>query len=306
MYFYKVLKNGKALVLNYANSFWTLMDNNFARLSAINKLRADLDNLASSQQLGSGRFQKWDLFHGNGALIIKKLFGENSRYFLDWLTIEIPEDPQIDDNDGFLTYLHDKEIAKQKMINQLEIMAKDIVQSKEIKKKQVNSSKNNRKKVFIVHGTDHEPANELKAILEDVNLQPLILEDLPCASKTIVEKLEMYSNVDFAFVILTPDDKGCQSGTVANLISSFASAMKPPTGGVWLQMLQSRARQNAILEFGYFIGKLGREKVCYLRKETVEIPSDMNGIVYIPFVSSIKEIRQKILKELAQSGIIKF
>jgi len=59
-----------------------------------------------------------------------------------------------------------------------------------------------------------------------------------------------------------------------------------------------RARQNVILEFGYFMGLLGRNRVCCLYKGEVELPSDMSGIAYIPFKESVDEVRDKIVKEL--------
>ena len=46
---------------------------------------------------------------------------------------------------------------------------------------------------------------------------------------------------------------------------------------------KSRARQNVVFEHGYLISKLGRENVCALVKGDVETPSDISGIVYIPF-----------------------
>ena len=57
-----------------------------------------------------------------------------------------------------------------------------------------------------------------------------------------------------------------------------------------------------ILEFGYFIGKLGRDRVCCLYKGDVELPSDMHGIVYIPFKDSVEEARDMIIKELREAG----
>jgi predicted nucleotide-binding protein len=42
----------------------------------------------------------------------------------------------------------------------------------------------------------------------------------------------------------------------------------------------ARARQNVIFEMGYFMGKLGRERVFVLLDDGVEKPSDIDGIVY--------------------------
>lgn len=65
--------------------------------------------------------------------------------------------------------------------------------------------------------------------------------------------------VSFAVVILTPDDVGRAKSVRA---------------------LEPRARQNVLLELGYFMGKLGRSKVCALKKGAVEIPSDFAGVVW--------------------------
>lgn len=137
------------------------------------------------------------------------------------------------------------------------------------------------KSVFVVHGRDLKPLKELKAMLVGFGLSPIVLHEKPSGSRTIVEKLEKHSDVGYAFVILTPDDIGS---------SSDAPFTSP------------RARQNVILEFGYFIGKLERDRVCCLHKGDVELPSDMHGIVYIPFGESVNDIRDKIIKELTEAG----
>jgi predicted nucleotide-binding protein len=69
-----------------------------------------------------------------------------------------------------------------------------------------------------------------------------------------------------------------------------------------IRTLQTRARQNVVLEFGYFIGLLTRDRVCCLLKGNVEKPSDMDGIVYLSFRNSVEEIRLKIMKELNKAG----
>jgi predicted nucleotide-binding protein len=148
-----------------------------------------------------------------------------------------------------------------------------------------------RKNVFIVHGKDPEPVKKLKEILIDLGLSPIVLHEQASAGRTIVEKLEKYSDVGFAFVILTPDDGG----------GSFKGKV-PVLGGNLPEGTHFRARQNVILELGYFIGLLGRDRVCCLYKGDVDLPSDMQGIVYISFSKSIEEARQAITKELRAAG----
>lgn len=100
-------------------------------------------------------------------------------------------------------------------------------------------SKELSKDIFIVHGHDEEMKSSVKALLLQLGLHPIILSEEPNGGKTIIEKFEDNSQkVDFAIVLMSDqDDQGCEIGK---------NDFKP------------RARQNVILELGYFIGKLGR------------------------------------------------
>lgn len=118
-----------------------------------------------------------------------------------------------------------------------------------------------KNEVFVVHGHDDAAKSEVARLLEKVGLTPIILHEQANAGQTIIEKFEKHAAlVGFAVVLLTPDDMG-------------APTSKP-------QPLSPRARQNVILELGYFIGKLSRNRVCALYSG-VEIPSDLLGVVYV-------------------------
>ena len=176
------------------------------------------------------------------------------------------------------------------------------------------SSTASSKNVFIVHGRDHEPLKELKAMLLELGLNPIVLHEQPSGSRTIVEKLERYSDVGYAFVILTPDDVGAShddSGKIYNVflyehqfISTLGTSDEERAEAFEniLKAFGKRARQNVVLEFGYFMGLLSRDRVCCLHKGDVELPSDMHGIVYIPFKESLNEARSMIEKELREAG----
>ncbi len=114
------------------------------------------------------------------------------------------------------------------------------------------------RKVFIVHGHDGEAKAEVARFIEKLGFTPIILHEQASKGRTIIEKVEFNSDVGFAVVLLTPDDEGNQKG----------NSPKP------------RARQNVVLELGYFVGRLGRDHVCALRRGDVEIPSDFDGVVY--------------------------
>jgi predicted nucleotide-binding protein len=150
----------------------------------------------------------------------------------------------------------------------------EVVVLKKIKKKQSNA------RIFIVHGHD-EAARELVArFLERIELEPIILHEQPNKGSTIIEKLEENADVSFAVVLLTPDDEGRKKGDSA---------------------LRDRARQNVLLELGYFIGRLGRKHVCALHKGSVEIPTDYLGVLFLPFDNS-GGWQLKLAKELKAAG----
>ena len=98
--------------------------------------------------------------------------------------------------------------------------------------------------VFVIHGHDESARESVARFLEKLELEPIILHEQPNKGRTIIEKFEDYADVRFAVVLLTPDDVGA--------VKDRADDLRP------------RARQNVVFEFGFFIGKLGRERVCAL------------------------------------------
>jgi len=114
------------------------------------------------------------------------------------------------------------------------------------------------RKVFIVHGHDDGARETVARFLERIGLEAIILHEQANQGRTIMEKVVAHSDVGFAVVLLTPDDEGCARGGIP----------------------EPRARQNVLLELGYFIGHLGREKVCALKRGALEIPSDFAGVVW--------------------------
>jgi len=124
---------------------------------------------------------------------------------------------------------------------------------------------------------------QLKDLLRDWELDPVILHEQPNLGRAIIEKFEYFSDkVKCTIVLLTPDDEGCLSGS---------------------DNLKPRARQNVVFELGYFYAKLGRGKVICIHKGDIELPSDISGIIYIPFESDLKkEVYFDLRKELKAIG----
>jgi len=145
-------------------------------------------------------------------------------------------------------------------------------------------------KVFIVHGHDDSLKNELESFLKELGLEPIILHKQPDKGNTIIEKIEENSDVGFAIVLLTPDDVGYSSKEELKEESQ--------------KIKNSRARQNVILELGYFVGKLGREKVCCIHKKSIELPTDVSGLLYKPLNEKLDEVKWEIVRELKAAGYI--
>ncbi len=134
-------------------------------------------------------------------------------------------------------------------------------------------------KVFVVHGHDEAAKQAVARYLERLGLTPIVLHEQPNQGSTIIEKFESHADVGFAVVLLTPDDMG-------------APAKEAP---------RPRARQNVIFELGFFIGRLGRERVCALVKGDVETPSDYDGVAYTKF-DDAGGWRMKFVQELKAAG----
>ena len=92
-----------------------------------------------------------------------------------------------------------------------------------------------------------------------------------------VYKRQAYSDVSGVICLFTADD--------------FGRAKKDSSDN-------TRARQNVVLETGYFMGKLGREHVVILADNGIEMPSDLSGVVY----TDTKSWKIDLLKELKAMG----
>ncbi len=138
------------------------------------------------------------------------------------------------------------------------------------------------KKVFVVHGHNEVVLSRVARFVEKIGLEPIILFEQANKGKTLIEKLEYYSDVFFAVVLLTPDDVG--------------KSLDPNDS------LVPRARQNVIFELGFFIGVLGRSNVAILYDEAVELPSDYHGVVYTK-IDKDGAWQLYLAKELKEAGL---
>jgi predicted nucleotide-binding protein len=167
------------------------------------------------------------------------------------------------------------ESGKNTLINLCNTMIKELTYFSDEEfsdSEQIALDKPSSDKVFIVHGHDEGMKSEVARVLDKLGLTPVILHEQEDHGLTVIEKFETNAlQCQFAIVLLSPDDKGYS-------VSSGAENSK------------FRARQNVILELGYFIGALGRNRVLSLVKEdpagNFEVPSDIAGVIYTPFDSN--------------------
>ncbi|WOK08174.1 nucleotide-binding protein [Imperialibacter roseus] len=174
------------------------------------------------------------------------------------------------------------EDVKNKVNNLRQLVAKTSLIKTEINEPIIaKTSSAASNKVFIVHGHNNEVKVNIARTVEKLGLEAIILHEQANSGKTIIEKFEEHSEVAFAIVLLTDDD--------------FGKSKKADS-------LNNRARQNVILELGYFIGKLSRNKVCPLYVPGVELPSDLHGLLYIE-LDAEESWKFKLAKELKASGL---
>ena len=139
---------------------------------------------------------------------------------------------------------------------------------------------NDNRRIFIVHGRNHIVRDEVRDFLKSKNFEPIILEYEVNRGQFVLEKfLSAASSVSYAIVLMTADDKvvDCDDNDVG------------------------RARQNVVLELGYFISQIGKERILILQDPNIENPSDINGLLYENLDDSDKW-KERILKELYGLG----
>lgn len=167
------------------------------------------------------------------------------------------------------------------MIEELELSEPELSES-ELARVLEGPTRPKSNRVFVVHGHDGEMRESVARVLSRLGLEPVILHEQPDRGRTIIEKFYDYSDVGFAVVLLSPDDRG------------YVGTDDPATA-------RPRARQNVILELGFFLGRLGREKVVALHKGATEIPSDFSGVLYSPYTPE-GNWPYKLTRELRESG----
>lgn len=131
-------------------------------------------------------------------------------------------------------------------------------------------------RVFVVHGQNDTARTAVVSFLESIGLVGIVLHEQPNMGRHLLTKfIQEAELVTFAVVLMTDDDVGSAKGGE----------------------LAPRARQNVILELGYFLAHLGQAKVCALITPGLETPSDFDGIVFIR-MDNEQRWQQELKREL--------
>lgn len=146
-------------------------------------------------------------------------------------------------------------------------------------------------KVFIIHGHDERNRLILEKKLKKLVLEPLIMMDAaPKGMQTFVEKFEqLASQASHAIALFTNDDLVMLDEETINdqVVQYF------------------QARPNVLFELGWFVARLGREKVLIVCQEDTNIPTDLQGIERLQFKTKVEETYEKLQDFLVGSNLIK-
>lgn len=227
-----------------------------------------------------------DALQKRGQMIVRNIFGDGAKYLDDLRYIRFHSsvsfggmDESFNDNAW--------QSGQAEMINLFETMLEEIQlfsapavpDGPDEPIRDLSTSK-----IFLVHGHDTAMKTEAARTLERLELVPVILHEQPNQGRTIIEKISDFSDVGFAVVCMSPDDVGRDG--VADSGSD-----------------RPRARQNVVLELGFFLGRLGRDRVIVLHSEEpdFEMPSDYSGVLFTPF-DPAGRWKFDLVRELSAAG----
>lgn len=236
----------------------------------------EVDRLVRGYSMASSpAFKAWKT---NAARFLIKKYGENSYEYTNFQRAHFSPscwvgDPQ--QNIEKAVEVCRNELLSCKAI--FENYLKEMVDDEESTMPSQPVQPSNMSKIFIVHGHDGALQQSVARVIEKQGIEAVILSEQANQGRTIIEKFEANSDVGGAICLFTADDVGKAKDAATE---------------------NSRARQNVVLETGYFMGKLGRDHVVILADSEIEIPSDLSGVVY----TDTSNWKIDLLKELKAMG----
>ena len=237
-----------------------------SKAQAIDRIQRALDAIPALMSIprSSQDFTKW---HRNTRIAIEYTFGEDSQHAGTFKRIRYSlgifsnHTPEYEFQEAYVHGLERAQAILESMIEEIKEYWEDDVQPQTANGQPSMDGSIATNEVFVVIGRDEAATQTMARYIEGLGLKPIILREQPSQGRTVIEKFEEYAQVGFAVVLCTTDDVGALESEQDNL--------KP------------RPRQNVVFELGFFLGKIGRKRVCALFKEGVEIPSDYAGVIYI-------------------------
>ena len=236
----------------------------------LRKLYNEIDELKNKDSSSDSDFKAWKT---DVQLCLSGLYGENSIQFKNCNSRHFSPMVIGGNTDWHKPYVRDLETTKKEFERYICDFEEEGINTNMGK----NRTSNN--KVFIVHGHDGELKEKVARRLEQQGIEAIILSEQVNRGRTIIEKLEAYSDVNVAIILFTQDDLGVAKEEKGNE--------------------KYRARQNVVFEAGYFMGYLGRENIIMIADENVEIPGDLSGMVY----TTRDSWEFEMLKELNAAGM---
>lgn len=236
--------------------------------------------ILSSRPISADKYSVWVLLAGN---YLAKAFGSDSPNIASVVNIgrfggfAIGTGEAWSDNhraESLKTQIAKLNVLIELLETECELQKNDIVES---------GSNIKGRQIFLIHGHDHPALRETTSFLEKLQQEVVVLPEKPDQGKTIVDKFEECADVGFAVVLLAANEKG--------------GVKSPAREGLHL-----RAHKNVIFGLGYFIGKLGKNRVCALFESGVDIPSDCADVLYIE-MDKKGAWHLQLAKELKAAGL---
>lgn len=256
--------------------------NNEQAIQRLERARTELSSL-NAVDASSALFKKW---RRDTEIAIERIFGSGTRHVPDFCSVRYTpssynmSNPEPAFEKAFRDGIQNVDALIQSMIQEIKEYWQDEEQVLPQEGEQCPSTTN---RVFIVHGHNDSYREAVARFIERLRLEPIILHEQTDQGKTIIEKFLHYSDVSFAIILLTGDDRGGPKSVVC-------------------EDQKIRPRQNVVFELGFFIGKLGREFVCPLYEDGVELPSDYVGVTYVPLDHG-GVWKMQLARELKSAGL---
>lgn len=135
-------------------------------------------------------------------------------------------------------------------------------------------------KAFIAHGGDSPALRKLKAFLESLDVQPLVVEEQPSEGRSVGEKVDWYSKqADCAIILATKGDIDVRTGGFI-------------------------PRGNVLMEIGK-LQELFGNKIVYLLQSGTKFPTNVSEKVWTQFSpQSMDNAFITVARELRAFGIL--